>query len=112
MFISRGWEHFGEHLRGMEEKSPGFPIAEPFNGLQHTLPFTEIHSIKLCTGNNINPKRKDRRNEADLLSWELHNIQACTPITAHRAYFFNHSCFVSQVGCCDTQFQSWDARMK
>ena len=30
-------ERFGEHLRSIEKKSPGFPVAEHFNGLDHSL---------------------------------------------------------------------------
>ena len=54
-------ERFGEHLRSIEKKSPGFPVAEHFNGLDHTLSDAEIRGIKLCTGNNIHRKRLEMR---------------------------------------------------
>ena len=52
---------FGGHLRSIEKKSPGFPIAEHFNGLQHAISDAEIRGIKLCTGNNIHRKKQAMR---------------------------------------------------
>ena len=56
-------ERLGEHLRSTEKKSPVFPVAEHFNGLDHTLSDAEIRGIKLCTGNNIHRKRLEMRDE-------------------------------------------------
>ena len=54
-------ERFGEHLRSMEKKSPGFPVPEHSYCLDHTLFGAEILGIKLCTGNNIHRKRLEMR---------------------------------------------------
>lgn len=54
-------ERFGEHLRSIEKKSTGFPVAEHFNGLNHALSDAEIRGIKLCSGNNIHRKRLEMR---------------------------------------------------
>ena len=54
-------ERFGEHLRSIEKNSPGFPVAEHFNGLNHSLSDAEIRGIKLCSGNNIFRKRLEMR---------------------------------------------------
>ena len=50
-------ERFREHLRRIEKNSPGFPVVEHFNGLNHSLSNAEIRGVKLCSGNNIFRKR-------------------------------------------------------
>ena len=43
------------HLRSIERKVTGFPVAEDFVKEHHTIFFMvlEIHGIKVCSGNNL-----------------------------------------------------------
>ena len=57
----RLWECFGEHLRSIQNNSPGFPVAEHFNSASHSLIDIKICSLNHCSGDNTCRKKQEMR---------------------------------------------------
>ena len=47
-------ERFGEQLRNVQKNTPGFPVAEHFNSVGHSL---SDMVVRLCTGSNLRRKQ-------------------------------------------------------
>ena len=54
-------ERFSEHLRSVRNNSPGFPVAEHFNSVSHSLDDIMICGLKRCSGDNSRRKNQEMR---------------------------------------------------
>jgi len=52
---------FGEHLRGIRNNTPGFPVARHFNSTGHSIADVQVQGMPLCTGNNIQRKQVEMK---------------------------------------------------
>ena len=54
-------ERFSEHLRSIRNRSRGFPVAEHFNSVSHSLDGIMVCGLKQCAGSNISRKQHEMR---------------------------------------------------